>query len=661
MCALFSLGAFFADGDGFPPLLGPQEQLGLDIALRANLLDRADLGYRKDNAETEFRLEKVRRFLHDPLALPPHADEVARQLRGADSLAKIAGFVAREREIRIVARDSVAGIPPRSGGLRADPADPIAHVYAACERASTLLTKAFAAVPADDRLRASALYAAEELHQPAELLKKAGADKLDFDAAHLAMLAPHRKMDYAALAEAFHVVCAAIDEALPALKAQPPVLMTRDTPLGKIIVGTPGNDVYRDDALLIVDPGGDDLYLNSAGGADGLNGRPISIVIDLAGNDRYVAQASSLRTNDNGKLEACPTFGRNFSQGCGFWGIGILLDCAGNDIYVAQNCAQGAGLFGCGLLADLAGRDRYEADTMAQGAATFGLAALWDRAGDDGYRAGRFAQAVAGVGGCGLLLEGEGNDTYYVGGKYGDAERYSAHFLSLGQGFAIGDRPFAAGGVAILCDLAGNDSYYADIYGQGVSYWYSLGLLLDLAGNDTYRIYHYGQGAGIHLSAALLADGSGDDSYSAHGLCQGSAHDYGVGLLLDKAGHDHYMADEIAQGSAVNNATGILVDSAGDDVYAGRDANQCQAAGHDGVKREYGAVALFCDLAGRDAYVGGGRDNFIWLKPFHGAGLDTEITNAVWRPASTIHHQPSTIALPEALEPRYGLTPWREP
>jgi hypothetical protein len=619
--------------EDLPPLLGPQEQLGLDVALRANMMARPDLNYRKDNAETEFRLEKVCRFLHEPLALPSHADEVARDLRSTDSLAKLASFLAHEREIQFAP-------PPQSPGIAGDP---VSYLVAACERANALLTKAFAAVSPEERQRATALYAVEELHQSPELLKRVGADKLDYETAHLAMLAPHRKFDYAALAEAYQILCAAIDDVLPLLKTHPPEPMTRDTPIGKVIVGTTGNDVYRNDALLIIDPDGDDIYLNSAGGADGFAGRPISIVIDLGGNDRYEGR-------------------RSFSQGCGFWGIGILVDCGGDDTYVAQNCSQGAALFGCGLLADFSGHDRYDADTMAQGAATFGLAALWDRAGDDGYRAAQFAQAVAGIGGCGVLLEGEGGDTYYVGGKYGDNERYSAHFLSLGQGFAIGARPFAAGGVAVLCDLAGNDSYYADIYGQGVSYWYSLGMLLDLGGNDTYRIYHYGQGAGIHLSPAILADWSGDDNYTSHGLCQGGAHDYGVGLLFDKAGNDHYTADEIAQGSAVYNATGILVDSAGDDLYAGRDANQCQAAGHDGVRREYGAVGLFCDLSGQDAYVGGGRDDSVWLKPLYGAGVDTEITNAVWR-ASTFNFQRSTLKVqpPEALEPKYGPTPWREP
>ncbi len=632
----FGIGSRLATADELPPLLGPQEQLGLDVALRANMMGRADLSYRKDNAETEFRLDKVRRFLHEPLALPRHADEVARELRNMDSLEKLATFLAREREI------GTPKIQNPKSEIQND-FDPVAHILAACDRANLLITKAFAAVPMEERRRATAIYAVEELHQPPELLKRVGADNLDYEAAHLAMLAPHRKIDYAALAEAYRILCRAIDEALPVLKAHPPAPMTRDTPLGKVIVGTPGNDVYRDEALLIIDPGGDDVYLNSAGGADGLAGRPISIVIDLGGNDRYEGR-------------------RNFSQGCGFWGIGILVDCGGDDTYVAQNCSQGAAMFGCGLLADFAGRDRYEADTMAQGAATFGLAALWDRAGDDDYRAAQFAQAAAGVGGGAVLLEGEGNDTYYVGGKYGDNERYSAHFVSCGQGFAIGDRPFAAGGVAILCDLAGNDSYYADIFGQGVSYWYSLGMLLDLGGNDTYRVYHYGQGAGIHLSPAILADWSGDDSYAAHGLCQGSGHDYGVGILIDKAGNDHYTADEIAQGSAVYNGTGILVDSGGNDLYAGWDVRQCQAAGHDGVRREYGAVGLFCDLGGHDGYVGGGRDNGVWLKPLYGAGVDTEITNAVWA-TSSLDARRSTlhVPLPEALEPAYGPAPWHAP
>ena len=52
-------------------------------------------------------------------------------------------------------------------------------------------------------------------------------------------------------------------------------------------------------------------------------------------------------------------------------------------------------------------------------------------------------------------------------------------------------RPFAGGGVGILCDLKGYDRYIADVYGQGASYWYSTGLLLDAEGDDIYRAYQY--------------------------------------------------------------------------------------------------------------------------------------------------------------------------
>ena len=59
------------------------------------------------------------------------------------------------------------------------------------------------------------------------------------------------------------------------------------------------------------------------------------------------------------------------------------------------------------------------------------------------------------------------------------------HYFSLSQGFGYGMRPFAGGGIGILCDLKGDDHYVADVYGQGASYWYSVGLLLD-AGRQRY-------------------------------------------------------------------------------------------------------------------------------------------------------------------------------
>ena len=45
--------------------------------------------------------------------------------------------------------------------------------------------------------------------------------------------------------------------------------------------------------------------------------------------------------------------------GAGVGGVGMLLDCAGDDTYVADTPAQAAAVCGLGYLADLSGRDRY--------------------------------------------------------------------------------------------------------------------------------------------------------------------------------------------------------------------------------------------------------------------------------------------------------------
>jgi HEAT repeat protein len=428
---------------------------------------------------------------------------------------------------------------------------------------------------------------------------------------------------------AFESLARAVDDAVEELRTHKfteEFQVETDTPLGKIICGGVGRNVYTNEAFLIIDLGGDDVYSNSAGGANGLVGRPIAIVVDLAGNDQYISR-------------------RSFSQGSGVFGIGILVDCGGDDVYEAKHLSQGAGFFGCGLLTDYAGHDKFAADTFVEGAAEFGAGILWQRGGDTTSKATELAQGFGGTSGFGLLLDEDGNDSYLAGGKY-PCGWLPGHFFSLSQGFGYGMRPFTGGGIGILCDLHGDDHYVADVYGQGASYWYSTGLLLDGEGNDTYEAYQYCQGAGIHLSNGALIDWSGNDAYTAGHICQGGAHDYSVGMLLDLAGNDRYEGDTTAQGSAINNSFALLLDRSGNDNYIGKDPKQSQAAGHNGDKREYGSIAVLLDLAGDDRYSQGQSNNTVWLKPLYGAGLDTEMeTSGV-----------PVRALSQTITPRKGAT-----
>ncbi|MCD4670297.1 MAG: hypothetical protein K8S14_07615, partial [Actinomycetia bacterium] len=71
-----------------------------------------------------------------------------------------------------------------------------------------------------------------------------------------------------------------------------------------------------------------------------------------------------------------------------------------------------------------------------------------------------------------------------------------------------------AGGTGLMADFGeGNDTYRAEVFGQGCSYFYSLGMLYDQGGQDTYVAAQYSQGSGIHLASGCLWDGDGDDSY----------------------------------------------------------------------------------------------------------------------------------------------------
>lgn len=350
-------------------------------------------------------------------------------------------------------------------------------------------------------------------------------------------------------------------------------------PWGKFVIGGTGPNTYEgDDFVAIIDLGGDDVYRGRVASGIGLPGRAaISFVLDLSGNDQYL--------------------GDDFTQGFGFNGVGILHDLGGgNDLYRARFCAQACGLCGYGELYDDGGDDNYIADSCAQGAATFGYGHLLDARGNDSYRGARYVQAFAQIMGIGVLTDGSGNDLYYAGGKYLHQPLWNDRYQSLSQGFAIGNRNGGTGGgVALLLDEGdGNDVYQSDIYGQGSSYWYSLGMLVDRGGNDTYTSGQYCQGVGIHLSAGILVDLAGNDTYTMGvGLGQGAAHDWAVGWLIDRAGNDLYQGN--GQGMGLNYSLGILLDCAGDDSHStSGDGSIGKGSNND--------ISLLIDLGGYDVY-----------------------------------------------------------
>lgn len=168
---------------------------------------------------------------------------------------------------------------------------------------------------------------------------------------------------------------------------------------GLVHVGGPSASYYDTFNILVLDLGGPDEYRDTAGGVGPSAPFPISVVVDLDGNDVY---------NPGGGA----SYAADHVQGAAVLGVGVLVDVAGSDSYSSGMSiagmgdvsyvlerSQGFGAVGVGILADLGGDDLYASairlDTrdgraaysidLVQGAAAHGVGLLLDATGQDAY------------------------------------------------------------------------------------------------------------------------------------------------------------------------------------------------------------------------------------------------------------------------------------
>ncbi|MBE0642488.1 MAG: hypothetical protein IH600_00230 [Bacteroidetes bacterium] len=373
------------------------------------------------------------------------------------------------------------------------------------------------------------------------------------------------------------------------------------TPAGRIVLAGRDTDVHAaPDCALLIDFGGDDLYVGPAGASS--PDLPVSVLIDVAGDDQYRCEYSDMP-----------------AQGAGVLGIGMLIDLAGDDHYMAHTFAQGCGRFGVGVLYDESGTDEYRSEGFAQGAGMYGIGVLFDRTGDDDYRTVYYAQGYGFSRGLGLLVDAAGNDRYVADDieltHVGDET--PKHNESDAQGYGAGrrgdhtDGHNMSGGLGILHDLHGDDSYSAGVFAQGSGYWYGYGVLSDEEGDDVYRGVFFNLGAAAHFAIGVLFDNKGNDrSDLVMTLGFGTAHDCSAAFYIDADGDDSYTMSEgddraCSLGSSLNNSFSLFANIRGNDHYA----PVGNALGYAMARRagEWAQLApttgLFFDIGGTDEYV----------------------------------------------------------
>ena len=246
-----------------------------------------------------------------------------------------------------------------------------------------------------------------------------------------------------------HLIRAARDEAANRKDAKDRgrgLLLGRDTDVGRIEIWGAGDQRHTKRCAFRMDIGGNDDYLDVGGRADFLH--PISLHYDVAGDDIYGATSSGC-------------------QGAAIGGVGVLVDMAGDDQYVARHWSQGAAIGGFGLLEDRGGNDVYRCLDLCQGVGLAGAGVLSDRAGNDHYTGELYAQGVGMAGAVGALVDHAGNDRYACTGRNQSGYGEDGLFEGWGQGSAFGFRHVTSGGIAVLYDRKGDDVYEAGNFSQG--------------------------------------------------------------------------------------------------------------------------------------------------------------------------------------------------
>jgi hypothetical protein len=355
-----------------------------------------------------------------------------------------------------------------------------------------------------------------------------------------------------------------------------------------LVVGSEAANSYKKDFSIIIDLGGADYYALDKGA---------KVILDLAGDDFYSST-------------------KNYTQGSAFFGNSLLIDVAGNDNYIAQNFAQGSAVFANAILYDLAGDDFYKALGFAQGYSFFGLGLLLDNSGNDEYVADLFSQGAATCSGVSLLLDTAGADKYRAGISHKSTYRVTGSFHGASQGLGFGVRGYFDGGMGFLLDGKGSDIFQAGNFSQGSGYFFGLGVIKNFGSDsDTYVAYRYGQANAAHSALGVLIDEGGNDIYRGQvGAVQSAAWDKSATAFWDKKGNDQYFSLNafFSLAAAAHNGYSYFLDAAGSDSY--KIANfrtTTQNSYHGG-----NSLSIFLDLGGKKDFFAqeGIRNDSSWKK-----------------------------------------------
>lgn len=300
----------------------------------------------------------------------------------------------------------------------------------------------------------------------------------------------------------------------------------------KFFISQKDHTIQKENADFFIDLGGSNTFHTNAGGTEGV--RPLALHIDLKGNNTYE--------------------GKNFVQGSGFLGVGMLVSCAGNNSYHADAYSQGCGFFGVGFLVNLGGNNRFVMNFGGQSFALFGSSILWNKEGKNSYLAHQgMAQAASSTLGAAFLIDNQGDNSYISGVSGKGGTRYGG----IGQGGSSGVRgdPWLNqasfyGGLSFLYLGGGSNKLKTAWLGQGSAYFLGAGIVVAEGSNDTFEADYDSQGQGLHLAAGLLMSKGGHGRFKGGWGSLGVSGDRSIGMFISLGGDNSFEGTDQSIGTS---------------------------------------------------------------------------------------------------------------
>lgn len=309
-------------------------------------------------------------------------------------------------------------------------------------------------------------------------------------------------------------------------------------------------DTLTENADFFIDLGGSNTVINNAGGTEGT--RPLALHLDLKGNNIYK--------------------GKNFVQGTGFLGVGLLSSCAGHNQFEADSYSQGCGFFGVGLMHSCMGENQYKLNFAGQAFGLFGFALLWDKEGKNHYTAVQgMAQAASSTLGVAFMINNKGGNTC-LSGATGQGGKKSG---GIGQGGSSGVRyypwlnnPSFYGGLSFFYMGDGQNKLKTVWLGQGSAYFLGAGLLFSEGSDNTFQADYDAQGQGLHLGVGYLFSKGNHNYFNGGWGSMGVSGDSSVGMFISEGNKNHFQGTDQSIGSSRKpRSIGVFLGSGDDNSY----------------------------------------------------------------------------------------------